>query len=99
MSDDVNKDIQKAIQDAKGKSSDGGRLNMMPYDRYRLILKHDRIWGCDNLEEIERPITCEFLVDVQSPISPLKTEIARHLYAQLRDFLEKKENGDEYGMV
>lgn len=64
---------------------------MMPYDRYRLILKHHRIWGCDTSEEIERPISCELLVDIRSPISPPKTEIVRELYEQLRDFLEKKE--------
>ena len=72
---------------------------MMPYDRYRLILRHDRIWGCDKPEEIESPITCEFLVDVQSPISQPKAEIVQHLYEQLRDFLEKKENSEEHGGV
>ena len=66
---------------------------MMPYDRYRLILRHDRIWGCDKPEEIESPIMCELLVDIRSPIDPPKTEIVQHLYEQLRDFLEKKENG------
>lgn len=65
----------------------------MPYDRYRLILRHDRIWGDDKPEEIERPIMCELLVDVQSPINPPETEIVRHLYEQLCDFLEKNEPG------
>ena len=72
---------------------------MIQYDRYQLILRHDRIWDCDKPEEIERPIVCAFLVDIQSPINPPKTEIAQKLCKQLCDFLEKQENSEEHGMV
>ena len=68
---------------------------MIPYDRYRLILRHDRILGCDMHEEmVEYPIMCEFLVDIRSPTDPPKTEIVQELYVKLLDFLEKKENGE-----